>query len=332
MVRGGLPRRTIAALGAGFIITTCLVVLFGPTLGGVAADEQDQRILYLKMLGRGDGGGRATSYAPSPARTPLRVLFGSGSPYEQRLPANVRSYAPPDAPLDRPARSRDLARMSSPARPATSGAALSRRSVCVRLCDGFAFPVADYAGESDNATHSAICAGMCPGAPTRLYVQPAGSDRLDDTQSTRDRKPYSALPVAFRYTKVRDETCSCHPPGASTLNNISLLRDFTLRAGDTIMTERGFRVFQGASGWPYRRDNFATLARSGIGKSEIGRLGAMERASRRAQTFAARGKPGADAPVLTIGAPAARPVEKSVRLLGPRVFLSQKSDAIVALP
>ncbi len=136
-----------------------------------------------------------------------------------------------------------------------------RQSLCVRTCDGYAFPVGTFHGEADRPSHEAACQAACPDAKTALYLLPGGSDRIDEAVSVAGGRAYSALPDAFHYTNVLDEACTCHRPGRAP-RTLSLLRDMTLRRGDAVMTARGFRVFHGAARFPYRRSDFLTLSRS----------------------------------------------------------------------
>ena len=204
-----------------------------------------------------------------------------------------------------------------------SSGSQGRRAVCVRLCDGYFFPVGDLADESQTSGQEAICAGLCPGAPTQLYIQPSGSDKIEDARSTRDRRLYSALPVAFRHTTKTDRTCSCQPQVAQA--NISLLKDFTLRRGDSVATPIGIKVFRGAQHWPYKRNDFVSLAQAkDISAQDRTALVALERA--------ARGIKPAGKPLKAAlpGAPKATPIislhspdGKSVRFVGPQAMLEQ---------
>jgi hypothetical protein len=159
---------------------------------------------------------------------------------------------------------------------AVQGAAsLPRRSVCVRLCDGYFFPIAPISRPGDLANHEAACAGLCPDAPTQLFVEPAGSDNIADAVSMSGER-YSSLPVAFRNRTVSDNTCGCRRrPGAA----FSLRDDFTLRKGDSVMTASGFMVFRGAAHMPLRQNDFATLAKSSMPKERRSLLAAIERAT-----------------------------------------------------
>lgn len=155
---------------------------------------------------------------------------------------------------------------------------LGRRSLCVRLCDGFAFPVGAYHGDQDRAAHEATCRSQCPGAQTALYVEPSGSDSMGDATQVRSGKNYSELPVAFHYTTVLSDACTCHPSSGNRIK--SLLHDFTLRRGDAVMTTAGLRIFHGAPRFPYRRTDFVSLSQSrDVLKQNRGTFHAIEQAS-----------------------------------------------------
>jgi hypothetical protein len=162
------------------------------------------------------------------------------------------------------------------------------RTVCVRLCDGYSFPVGALDGRRDIGAHEAICSGLCPGAPTELYVLGSGATDISEALSARRNRAYAALPVALRFSSKREKTCSCRAPNQSHLSLVSLRRDFTLRKGDAIMTAKGIRVFKGARRWPYNNKDFATLRRSSrmFNRSDRAMLNKLERAS--SQSFMAR--------------------------------------------
>jgi hypothetical protein len=140
-------------------------------------------------------------------------------------------------------------------RAASSG--VSGRAVCVRLCDGFFFPMGDVRASSEAA--ESACAGLCPGAPTHVYLVPPGGDGIEGAVS-RDGRPYSALPVALRYTKAVDNTCSCKRSLEPQAVLASLARDVTLRAGDVVMTSKGLLVFRGSPQLPHNQASFVALA------------------------------------------------------------------------
>ncbi len=143
--------------------------------------------------------------------------------------------------------------------------------VCVRLCDGFFFPLPTAA--SDAVSQGAACNSLCPDAPTEVFYR-NGADRIEGSLSAAG-KPYSALPVSLRYRSTANETCSCHREVVA----YAPLKDATLRRGDAIMTPAGFMVFRGVEGGPHQAADFSALAAAGLASSEKAPLQAMERAS-----------------------------------------------------
>ncbi len=160
-----------------------------------------------------------------------------------------------------------------------SASSAGSRAVCVRLCDGYHFPVANAASNGGVAAQESLCNATCPGAPTRVYMIPAGTDDIGRAYSVRGGRPYSALPVALRHTNQRDLTCSCGRNNESQMSLISLYRDITLRSGDAVITEKGFRVFRGARQLPYKPADFSNLNGSKLAAGERQLLQRIERAS-----------------------------------------------------
>jgi uncharacterized protein DUF2865 len=152
---------------------------------------------------------------------------------------------------------------------------LSSRPVCVRLCDGYFFPAGPLSTASDTRDQEAACSSQCPDAPTELFVEPAGSDKIEDAVSRNGAK-YSSLPMAFSNRIATDKTCSCHRhPGEM----LSLANDATLRSGDSIMTPTGIVVFRGSGRMPYGPGDFTNLARASMPNDKRAVLVAIERAA-----------------------------------------------------
>ena len=53
------------------------------------------------------------------------------------------------------------------------------RTVCVRLCDGYLFPLGKLRARSDMPVHKAACAAACPNAATSVYTMAAGETELE---------------------------------------------------------------------------------------------------------------------------------------------------------
>ncbi len=83
------------------------------------------------------------------------------------------------------------------------------RTVCVRLCDGYFFPVSFATSEDGFARDTAQCEKSCS-APTRLYVyKNPGEDPA--FMRTPEGQPYSSLPTANLFRTRYDAQCRCTP-------------------------------------------------------------------------------------------------------------------------
>ena len=169
----------------------------------------------------------------------------------------------------------ELLPLVAPRAPAAqTPAAPQPRPVCVRLCDGFFFPVpASAAPEPDT---EGVCRALCPSAGVALYFLPANSDRIEDAANVRG-EPYSALPAAFRYRSAGTPACGCRRAGEPGL---AYWRDPTLKSGDAVMTADGVVVFRGAvGGAPYDAEAFTPVDAAAVGATRRAELGALTPAS-----------------------------------------------------
>lgn len=290
-------------------------VLFGALFGSAAAFVVAPDMTSVTA---GDDAGIHSFFASEAKRRrapPTRLVTPQAEPrYASRAssyaaPLPARAYAPafdmPFAPAASaianafPAHPSDARHASRGSRKHAAGKArgdvtlvatpfepMGRRAVCVRLCDGFHFPLGAVRSDADVRGQAGMCGALCPGAPSRLYVMPAGSEKIEDAVSL-DGKRYDLLPVAFRHASTRDDTCSCRPAGASLSSPlVSLLDDVTLRRGDVVMTGSGVRVFRGATRWPLRQRDFVKAsqmkmsARARATLATLDRLAARDRRER----------------------------------------------------
>ena len=72
------------------------------------------------------------------------------------------------------------------------------RTLCVRTCDGYYFPVSFSTTSSRFPTDEKACASLCPGAETKLYIHSV-PDQEPEEMVSLDREPYMSLPTAFAY-------------------------------------------------------------------------------------------------------------------------------------
>jgi hypothetical protein len=135
-----------------------------------------------------------------------------------------------------------------------SGAADVARTICVRLCDGFHAPIGFLPSQADLKAHDALCQAMNPGLPVRVFRIAARAKSIDDARSA-DGKRYGALPMAYSHEKAADP--ACRPAIVQEgERRVSLLRDFTLRPGDSVVIDGKVRTFAGSAGWPYSARDF----------------------------------------------------------------------------
>ncbi|MCC2099009.1 MAG: DUF2865 domain-containing protein [Hyphomicrobiales bacterium] len=138
------------------------------------------------------------------------------------------------------------------------------RALCVRLCDGYYFPVNGSTSPVGVLNARNVCQQRCPGAKSELFIQPDQSGDVDTAYSSRRSIAYAALKNAFAYRKGRAKQCTCKPASSASAQNMSLRKDTTLRRGDIVMTEEGFRVVTtGARNASYQK-KFASLRKPGV--------------------------------------------------------------------
>ncbi len=230
------------------VVTALAGVLLG--LGGVTAgtslvqaSERGGLFDFFEDLFHGPG--RRVQAEPlrvAPRRPPVRY---SALPDAGRVTAVHAPRRTWPAPVVR-ARTRRLPASTALAATAVTRGALGARTVCVRTCDGYLFPVGTLASPADLPVHAAACAAACPGAPTRLFTLGASQTEMDRAIDL-DGRPYRGLPVANLYRTRRVERCACQPEGyAATL--LPFDRDLTLRAGDVLATPSSAQVVTVARG------------------------------------------------------------------------------------
>ena len=85
------------------------------------------------------------------------------------------------------------------------------RTVCVRLCDGFYFPISASTTRDRFAADDRACRSKC-GAEARLFVYKAAGGSPDTMVDVRGRA-YTKLETAFLYRNAYDASCKCraHP-------------------------------------------------------------------------------------------------------------------------
>ena len=134
----------------------------------------------------------------------------------------------------------------------------SFRTICVRSCDGFYFPIS-YATTSDRfRDDDQTCQRMCPAAEVSLYTYHNPGEEVAQAVSLSGRL-YTELPAAFSYRKALNPACGCRRPGESWAEALKVNgTDDTVAPGDVIVTEQNAKQLSqpriGADGKPIRPD------------------------------------------------------------------------------
>ncbi|MCB1417529.1 MAG: DUF2865 domain-containing protein [Notoacmeibacter sp.] len=96
------------------------------------------------------------------------------------------------------------------------------RTLCVRTCDGYFFPMSFSTTEDFFSRDEQACQAMCPGTEVRLYTHKAEGEESEDMVSLSG-EPYSALSTAYNYRDpdiTQAKGCACNAA-----------KDFSILAG-----------------------------------------------------------------------------------------------------
>lgn len=107
----------------------------------------------------------------------------------------------------------------------------SYRTLCVRMCDGYYFPISYAVPPAAFGGDAQTCQARCPGAQVELYAHRVPGEDTNDMRSVASGEPYSRLPTAFRYRQTdrrKPSSCGCGTP-----------MDFSVLGGDS-EPDRGF--------------------------------------------------------------------------------------------
>ncbi|WMS41227.1 DUF2865 domain-containing protein [Acuticoccus sp. MNP-M23] len=97
----------------------------------------------------------------------------------------------------------------------------SSRTMCVRLCDGFYFPINSRSHSDNYYDEMAMCVGRCPGSDVSLYVHYSG-EPVERMRSAMTGEAYVNLPTAFDYRKTLSPSCGCSNGTRIARGNIGL--------------------------------------------------------------------------------------------------------------
>src|SRR5262245_61572043 len=132
------------------------------------------------------------------------------------------------------------------------------RTVCVRTCDGFYFPISYSTSPDRFRDDEQACQRMCPASDVSLYTYHNPGEEMAQAVSLNGRL-YTELPTAFQYRKAVDPACSCRRPGESWAQTLKAIGpDDTVAPGDVVVTEQNAKQLSqprtGPDGKPIRSE------------------------------------------------------------------------------
>jgi hypothetical protein len=174
-------------------------------LQGNTAGREGQRRSILIALGDNDCGPQYRSAALPQQRGFFETLFGPGSimtPPEQQQPYQSSTF----------------------------------KTVCVRTCDGYFFPISYSTSPNRFAEDEQACQRMCPAAEVQLYTYRNPGEEITQAVSLNGHA-YTELPTAFSYRKEVNKACSCKRIGQTWADALKQLDDNTIEQGDIVVTD-----------------------------------------------------------------------------------------------
>ena len=189
---------------------------------GLDYERDGQRRMLLAALSRNDCGPqyRGAAQASTQPRGFFDTLFGSSSIFSPG-PSQSSTY----------------------------------RTICVRTCDGFYFPISFATTPGHFRDDEQKCQRMCPAAEVMLFSHRNPGEEVTQATSINGRL-YTELPNAFRYRQEFNAACSCKRPGDSWADALKHLEDrSTVERGDILITEERAKAMsqpRDAQGRPLR--------------------------------------------------------------------------------
>jgi hypothetical protein len=170
---------------------------------GNSADREGARRSVLAALGQNDCGPQYRGYVNRSSGGFFENLFGPGTivPPQETSPSNTF------------------------------------RTVCVRMCDGYYFPISYSTIPGKFAEDEKTCQALCPAAEVMLYSHRNPGEDIQQAVSVGGGRPYTELPNAFAYRKTYSAACSCKGIGQTWADALKSLDDQTVERGDILVNE-----------------------------------------------------------------------------------------------
>ena len=158
--------------------------------------------------GRRSGGGFFARLFGLPPRTPDRYRDRYRDPYRDRENSSVRFRSRrvlPHSPRYGRDRPEDEDFFDDYSYGSFSG---TYRTMCVRQCDGYYFPISFSTTEESFGRDAEICSRLCPSGDAELFVHENPGSTPENMTSLYG-VAYTDLPNAFQYRRSLNKSCSC---------------------------------------------------------------------------------------------------------------------------
>jgi hypothetical protein len=139
------------------------------------------------------------------------------------------------------------------------------RTVCVRTCDGFFYPISFSTNSSRFGEDEKTCQKSCPATEVLLFSHRNPGEDINQAVSTTGGQLYTSLPNAFKYRQAWDNNCSCRRAGESWAQTMKNVDDTTVEQGDIVVNDQRARQLSqprfDAQGRPLRPEPAAAAPR-----------------------------------------------------------------------
>jgi len=254
-------------------ITTSLERLRSGGLGG--AERDNQRRSVLAALAQNNCGPQYANAARGPGNF-LENLFGNNNNNNNPVPPPGADFGP------------------------QSG---TYRTVCVRTCDGFYFPISFATVPARFPDDEKTCKNLCPASEATLFSYRNPGEDMNQAVSISGQS-YASSPNAFRYRQEFNPSCACKAAGQTWSDALKTIDDKTTaeQQGDIIVTEESAKKMSRAP------SSKAAPAAAKKGAAPAGTTAAAP---------APEATTAGTAPATPAPATAAAPDNKSIRSVGP---------------
>jgi len=176
-----------------------------------SGDDDMQRQSVLGALAQNNCGPQYRVAAPPRPKGILEALFGGGDNPDGPLPPGTVETQMP-------------------------GSGGGYRTLCVRTCDGYYFPISFSTSQSRFTDDEQTCQKLCPATEAVLYTHRNPGEDVAQAVSSSGRV-YKDLANAFRYRREIVASCSCKQAGQTWAEALGTTRDSTIERGDVVVTE-----------------------------------------------------------------------------------------------